>query len=328
MKPTTCPYLSIIEDPEVQLAFPSLQNCCRRARPVESANLEYQSKYCLTPNYVNCSVPTNDINTPLPEGIRAVVPGRNRKLTFMIVVIVMVVGFLAIGIWQSGFLGRLLNPLLKVTKTQTEIFTTPSPMPTMIVNTPTSLISTSYTQTVIPTVIPTLVPTNSPTPLKTPSDTPTMLATPSKSPTLATTESVCNPPAGWVSYTVQPNESLNQIALKFNMTVAELQEANCMGQSVVIYPGQVIYVPNVPTRTPPRYSTRIPTRTPSPTKRDVPHTQTPTPNPTDTPRPSVTLSPTDTPRPSPTKTITPPPLPTHTFTPPAEGGIKSDYWVK
>jgi len=77
------------------------------------------------------------------------------------------------------------------------------------------------------------------------------------------TQIPCGPPAGWVQYTVQPNDSLYFLSVSSNVSIYQLQMANCMGSSTLIYTGQVIYVPpfQVPvfTRTP--SSTPVPTET-------------------------------------------------------------------
>lgn len=67
---------------------------------------------------------------------------------------------------------------------------------------------------------------------------------------ITSTENVCGPPEGWVQYTVQSGDNLYRISLKFNITVDELKQANCLGSSTVIVVGEKIYVPNTPTSTP------------------------------------------------------------------------------
>jgi LysM repeat protein len=60
----------------------------------------------------------------------------------------------------------------------------------------------------------------------------------------------CGSPSDWVLYTVQPGDNLYRLSLAFGVTLAELQFANCMGNSNLIRAGQRIFVPNVATRTP------------------------------------------------------------------------------
>jgi LysM repeat protein len=61
----------------------------------------------------------------------------------------------------------------------------------------------------------------------------------------------CGPPLGYVKrYVVQPGDNLFRIALSYGITYTQLQRANCMGSSTTIYVGQILWVPNIPTRTP------------------------------------------------------------------------------
>src|SRR5215213_8031158 len=92
----------------------------------------------------------------------------------------------------------------------------------------------------------------------------------------------CGPPAGWVrNHVVQPGDNLYRIALSYGTTYPALQRANCMGSSVTIYAGQLLWVPNVPTHTPvpgvtvvPNFptatNTPIPTNTSAPTETQIP----------------------------------------------------------
>jgi LysM repeat protein len=137
-----------------------------------------------------------------------------------------------------------------------------------------------------------------------PSTTPTATAVP------------CNPPYWWVTYIVQSGDTLSSLAVRYNISVYQLQQANCL-TSTFIYAGQILRVPPIvvyPTFTP----TFIPTLIPSATPTDTP-TATPTDTPTATPTatPDVTIEPTVEPTiepPSPTPTDTPTPTPTDTPT--------------
>jgi LysM repeat protein len=116
------------------------------------------------------------------------------------------------------------------------------------------------------------VPPVTPTPTAT--NTPTATATPSHTPT------PCGPPAGWLVYFIQAQDTLFSLARNTGTTLQQLKLANCLAADT-IYVGQVLYVPRLP-----------PTRTftPSPTP-------TPTSTPTDTSTPTVTPSPTCAPPP-------------------------------
>jgi len=117
----------------------------------------------------------------------------------------------------------------------------------------------------------------------------------------------CGAPFGWIQYVVQPGDNLYQISQRYGVTVSQLQQANCLGYSTTIYTGQRLWVPNVPTSTPPATPINIEfdTVTPVPTNT-VPPTSTPEPTSTSTNvPPSVTPPPTETPPPPPTQTAPP-----------------------
>ena len=85
----------------------------------------------------------------------------------------------------------------------------------------------------------------------------------------------CDPPYGWVRYTVQRGDNLYSLSLRFDVSVDLLKSANCL-TSDKIRAGQQLYVPPQPP--PPR---------PSPTQRPT-ETHPPPPPPTDTPPPPPT----------------------------------------
>ncbi|MBK9925482.1 MAG: LysM peptidoglycan-binding domain-containing protein [Anaerolineales bacterium] len=61
----------------------------------------------------------------------------------------------------------------------------------------------------------------------------------------------CLPPAGWVKrHVVQKGDNLYRIALSYGITYPQLQAGNCMGSSVTIFAGQILWAPNIPTFTP------------------------------------------------------------------------------
>lgn len=111
----------------------------------------------------------------------------------------------------------------------------------------------------------------------------------------------CGAPTGWVNYIVQPGDTLFSISQKFRVSVADLQRANCLGNSTYIQAGKILKVPNVPTSTPPH------SPTPSATFiviREETFTPTPTATPTLTLPPATTEAPSATAEP-PTSTPAP-----------------------
>lgn len=118
----------------------------------------------------------------------------------------------------------------------------------------------------------------------------------------------CGPPAGWVRYSVQAGNTLFSLSQAFGVSVAQLQQANCMPYSqTVINAGQQIWVPNVATRTPTLTPISIIFPTLTWTASPAPSTETPLPPPTWTPSlPPPTWTPSSTePPPTPPPTATP-----------------------
>jgi len=112
----------------------------------------------------------------------------------------------------------------------------------------------------------------------------------------------CGPSPGWVRYTVQPGNTLTGLAQAFGVSLSQMQFANCMAPNqYYIAPGQSIWVPNLPTRTPRATSTA----TLTPISIIFPTiTRSPTPSPTATGMPTGTNTPTATNVPTGTSTGT------------------------
>ncbi len=111
----------------------------------------------------------------------------------------------------------------------------------------------------------------------------------------------CGPYYGWIrSYIVQPGDTLFHIATLYRTTLTALQVANCKFTSTTIYPGERLWVPNVPIVTP--GLTFIPTFT-FPSSTPLPFI-----TPTDVPTEPLTLTPVPT-------FFTETPIPTDTTVP-------------
>lgn len=139
--------------------------------------------------------------------------------------------------------------------------------------------------------------------------TPTKIATPYIPP-------VCTPRYGWVAYLVKPGDTLFKIASAHGITVAQLQQANCLNTST-IYAGQQLLVPYA-------IATLTNTATPTPTATLAPPTATNLSTATATSAPPTatitTAPPSPTASPSPTPTTIPPtatntPVPMLTLSP-------------
>ncbi len=107
----------------------------------------------------------------------------------------------------------------------------------------------------------------------------------------------CGAPFGWVIYYVQPGDTLYHISQLYRVGVADLQRANCLGDSTYIYPNQMLRVPNVPvssatfTAIVPASATSATTETAAPPTISASETLSPSETPSDTPPPPPTTTP-------------------------------------
>jgi LysM repeat protein len=85
---------------------------------------------------------------------------------------------------------------------------------------------------------------------------------PTESP-LSFTSTPCLPPSKWVAYTVRPGDTLFVLSQQTNVTVGQLQSANCL-KDTTIRAGQQLFLPFVPTPTATATFTPSPTWTPDP----------------------------------------------------------------
>jgi LysM repeat protein len=137
---------------------------------------------------------------------------------------------------------------------------------------------------------------------------------PFTSPTATTAP--CYPPYYWAIYIVRPGDTLTAIAARYNISLYQLWQANCLTSSF-IYVGQALRVPPIriyPTATPTFIPSITPTTIPPSITPGATSTNTPTPPATAVPTtipPSITPSATGTSTPTPTdKTVPPSPTPT------------------
>lgn len=127
----------------------------------------------------------------------------------------------------------------------------------------------------------------------------------------------CGAPPGWVVYIVRYGDTLLNLSQRLNVSIYQLQLANCMGSSTYINVGQSIFVPYLPPvmppqvpppppppSTPPFHITPIYTYVSPPTSINT-YTLTATIQPSPSATPTTTSTATLTPSPSPTPTYTP-----------------------
>jgi LysM repeat protein len=136
-------------------------------------------------------------------------------------------------------------PTATATRTSTErptLTATRQPTPT---HTATPVPSATLTRT--PSSTPTTPPATSTSTLtRTPTLTLTRTATIVPTPAQTNTPVVCIAPFGWLVYTVQPGNTLANIAEASSTTVTELRAANCLQDTASVRIGDSLYVPRLP----------------------------------------------------------------------------------
>lgn len=151
-----------------------------------------------------------------------------------------------------------------------------------------------------------------------PTATTTSSATAQPRPATATTRP-CGAPTGWVQYRVQVGDTLYALSRVLGVSVAQLQQANCLGLSTTIRAGSYLWVPFLPPTRTPAATTAIPATAAPPTQEPPTRTTIPSPSFTAIPPTVTALPPSDTPV-TPEATAIPPtepvPSPADTTTPP------------
>ncbi|MBN1668605.1 MAG: LysM peptidoglycan-binding domain-containing protein [Anaerolineales bacterium] len=259
-----CPYLGLPDDPDTFVGYPDLRNCCHRADPIEAIALDYQRSHCFTRAHRNCPVLLSSVVSALPAEISAV-PGRPQKRRLVVLgllsafMLVVLSAFL-FAEWQwagafDWFREPVVTdaPLIFSTPAVQQVFPgSPTPTPTPTQRPPTQrLPPASATATAV-------------NPSQTPEAPTQTQAEPTVQPSASATVPACGAPPGWVIYIVQPGDTLYGISLLFGVSIAELQNANCLA-SVYVYSGQRLYVPNVPTITSPATQTSTASSAPTST---------------------------------------------------------------
>jgi LysM repeat protein len=122
----------------------------------------------------------------------------------------------------------------------------PLPQSTLILLTPTSPTATQTAPT-LPRIItltaqPSPSPVGSQTPLRSPTSIPTQTA-------ILVPQSInCPVPSGWLPYMVQPEDTLDRLALRYRKTSTEISQVNCLVTTILLA-GQMIYLPPPPSPT-------------------------------------------------------------------------------
>lgn len=98
-----CPYLSLRDDPETALGYPSNWNCCYNVKPIATPNFDHQQNFCLTDKHALCPVLNAEEISSLPKDLRAPrLGGRRKAIRLWIVVAIILLFLIASGLIFSG----------------------------------------------------------------------------------------------------------------------------------------------------------------------------------------------------------------------------------
>jgi hypothetical protein len=239
MKRVICPYLGLEDDPSTSLDFASAGNYCHKARPIASVNGDFQERYCLSAQHITCPIYRMAQPVPLPAELAAQPPpvdnGRRRLALLGIPLVLAAIA--ALGLIWNVYGGSVFTNRSSIPDTGPLLAAT------------TTLGQNAQAATGEQNLIPGQLPTGSQQRITN-----------------------CPLPKDWTPYRVNPTDSLFRLSVIYGVSVKTLQRNNCMGSETVILPGEIIYVPYVPTNTPPPGGPLFSGRkrfTPTPTVREA-----------------------------------------------------------
>ncbi len=209
-------------------------------------------------------------------------------LVYALVSVVLVVGGLSLAL-AEGSLSPSQPPPTQASITVPAPSLTSAPPSAVPTNSPLppSPVAASATSAVQPSATPQVVFASASATTSAPTATTHIRPTATATRRAYATAIPCGPYSGWVrSYTVQAGDTLYHISTLYRTTVPALQTANCL-TTTYIFPGENLWVPNVPTVTPgltlpPNYATATAYPTLPLTLTPLPFTETPGPSPTPT----------------------------------------------
>jgi len=240
----TCSKLGMRGDPETRYAYSSRGHVCFGVNPPEAIILDYQERFCLGPDHVQCVVNRDDWKGSLPRGVSVEKNPNTYRiwryiLTALFVTSLIIVLWLFVGSDNLSLFQRItpisfddISSIVENNRQENserspieseglgvELRGTPSPPP----GTPSQLTAT-------PTLH--LTWTQQPTLTSTPPPTP--------GPGLGTpfgTENV------YVLYRVQEGQSLLSLAELYDTSQEAIQAANALREGRTVWPGDIIVIP-------------------------------------------------------------------------------------
>lgn len=259
----TCPSLGLRDDSYTSLAFPSVWNCCHRARPIVPPILKHQGEFCLSEKYQQCPVFLKQQTGPLSEHIRAPrsrvkkfrgFSHRNTAIALVSLGVIFLLGWGFMTDWSFPLAVTDATPTASIT-TVTIAAATPLPTETAAPTPTRTHIATVTDSPGKVTVPPTSTTTR--TSIKTPAFTHTATLVPTAFSTVSLSKHQLEVPIGtnkkFVIHKVLIGESLSQYADEYNTSLEAIVMINydlwipLWVDKLVIIPLGFTEVANLPT---------------------------------------------------------------------------------
>jgi len=199
----TCPHLGLKNDQVTFSSYPSGWNACHHVNPVSTPTLDFQRRFCLRANYVNCPIYQSASGQKMPRDIQlreSGISGKTKQI--LLLALLAVVGIVII----LGFVFK--DQILAIINPEQEMTPQPTDYVSVIQKTPTEL---PLTQT----------PTNHP-------PTPTLIPpTPTTEPVILELETpIGAPDLQFLIHRVSQGESLEVFADVYNTSVDAIIAVN------------------------------------------------------------------------------------------------------
>jgi len=104
-----CPHLALKEDDGTVSSYPSQLNACYHVQPVNTPNLMYQQKFCLSKNFKECQIFKANAKVKMPKDLQIEGPSlwSDKKRVFRLIGILVIIVMILLGIlfkdfWLSG----------------------------------------------------------------------------------------------------------------------------------------------------------------------------------------------------------------------------------
>jgi len=203
-----CPHLGDKGDPCTYLSFATRRNYCYHSKPIAVPGLDHQRSFCLKEDHIECPVFLTEKVSEFPTELNYQGSRQDKKRSRLWVFAIIMVFF--IGAISFFFIPGLNFSLISSFQPKTS---TPFSASAIETNTPHSIVEPIATQVSRPTISP--VPSITPVLVtETPSSVPHKLDEP-----IGVTHR-------FVIHRIQAGESLGNLAIQFNTTLAAIQHVN------------------------------------------------------------------------------------------------------